>query len=51
MVEMFPNMNRVIRVEVWSTDDNFKKPLASTHLSLENISYDGENGKYNYLQH
>ncbi|XP_045531675.1 otoferlin-like [Pieris brassicae] len=44
IVEMFPNMSRVIRIEVWSTEDNTKKPLASTHLSLENISYDGENG-------
>ncbi|XP_038216703.1 otoferlin-like [Zerene cesonia] len=44
IVEMFPNMNRLIRIEVCSADGCFNKILASTHLKLENISHDGENG-------
>ncbi|XP_045510224.1 otoferlin-like [Colias croceus] len=44
IVEMFPNMNRLIRIEVCTADGCFNKVLASTHLKLENISHDGENG-------
>ncbi|XP_068630494.1 otoferlin-like [Battus philenor] len=44
MVEMFPNMNQIIRFEVCSADGSFNKVLASTHLKLSQISHEGENG-------
>ncbi|CAK1554644.1 unnamed protein product [Leptosia nina] len=43
MVDIFPNASR-IRLDICSSDDSFKKPIASAQLNLENISHDGENG-------
>ncbi|CAK1588464.1 unnamed protein product [Parnassius mnemosyne] len=44
MVEMFPNMNQLIRFDVCSADGCFNKILSSAHLTLGQISHDGENG-------
>ncbi|XP_013179618.1 PREDICTED: fer-1-like protein 6 isoform X2 [Papilio xuthus] len=44
MVELFPNMNQLIRFEVCAADGCFNKVLASTYLKLGQISHDGENG-------
>ncbi|KAM3968476.1 otoferlin [Aphomia sociella] len=44
IVEMFPNMSQIIRLEVCSAEGCYNKILASTHLKLGLISHDGENG-------
>ncbi|KAJ8737899.1 hypothetical protein PYW08_000494 [Mythimna loreyi] len=44
IVEMFPSMSDMIRLEVCSGDVCFNRVLASAHLNLRQISHDGENG-------
>ncbi|XP_052751429.1 otoferlin-like [Galleria mellonella] len=44
IVEMFPNMNQMIRLEVCTAEGCFNRVLGSTHLKLGLISHDGENG-------
>lgn len=44
IVEMFPNLNQAIRIEICSLESCFHKILASTELNLGEISHDGENG-------
>ncbi|KAJ2954174.1 hypothetical protein O0L34_g2406 [Tuta absoluta] len=44
MVEMFPNMNQVISLEVCSQDIGFNRVMASTELRLGDIAHDGDNG-------
>ncbi|CAB3226218.1 unnamed protein product [Arctia plantaginis] len=44
IVEMFPNMSEVIRLEVCSGDGCCNRILATASLKLSQISHDGENG-------
>ncbi|PZC81246.1 otoferlin [Helicoverpa armigera] len=44
IVEMFPSMSEMIRLEVCSGEGCFNRVIASVHLKLTQISHDGENG-------
>ncbi|CAH1647468.1 unnamed protein product [Spodoptera littoralis] len=44
IVEMFPTMSEMIRLEVCSGDGCFNRVLGSAHLKLGQVSHDGENG-------
>ncbi|KAL0851779.1 hypothetical protein ABMA28_000089 [Loxostege sticticalis] len=44
IVEMFPNLCQLIRLEVCSAEGYFNRVLASTHLKMAAVSHDGENG-------
>ncbi|XP_059055113.1 otoferlin-like [Achroia grisella] len=44
IVEMFPNMSQMIRLDVCSIDGCFNRVLASTHLNFGLISHDRDNG-------
>ncbi|XP_035437997.2 otoferlin isoform X3 [Spodoptera frugiperda] len=44
IVEMFPTMSEMIRLEVCSGDGCFNRVLGSAHLKLSQVSHDGENG-------
>lgn len=44
MVEMFPNADQVIRLEVCAVEGLFNRTIAVTDLQLTLISHDGDNG-------
>uniref|UniRef100_A0A2A4JU35 C2 domain-containing protein n=1 Tax=Heliothis virescens TaxID=7102 RepID=A0A2A4JU35_HELVI len=44
IVEMFPSMSEMIKLEVCSGEGCFNRVIASAHLKLGQISHDGENG-------
>lgn len=46
MVEMFPNMSQLIRLEIYLGDNCFNRVLCAAQLRLDQISHDGENGTY-----
>ncbi|CAH0703240.1 unnamed protein product [Spodoptera exigua] len=44
IVEMFPTMSEMIRLEVCSGEGCFNRVLGSANLKLSQVSHDGENG-------